>query len=270
MTFKEKILSKSNSYNYYKEKNESLVNEIDSLKKELSKKKRDIDDKNADKIRNASEEAKNILQNAKDFADRTIREFNKAKESGASIRELEEKRDKLRKKIDNYSKNSRQTVKKKHGNVRADDLHVGDSVEIVTMGVNAIVNTLPDSKGNLFVLAGSMRTKVNVKDLSYAEEKEEAPPYTTIGAGKKPKAMSISPEINLIGMTVDDAVLELGKFLDDAGIAHLSEVCIVHGKGTGALRNGIHKYLKNQKSVKSFRLGEYGEGDAGVTIATLR
>ena len=249
--------------------------EIEALKKELAQKKKELTEKKTDQIRNASEEARNILQNAKDYADRTIREFNRAKAGSPDIRKLEEKREKLRKKIANYGENAREnTGKKKKGDLRAGDLHVGDAVMILSMGVRGIVNTLPDAKGNLFVIAGIMRTKVHISDLELAQEEEiKTPRRPQSGSGKSPsapKAMFASSEINLLGKTVDEACAELGKFLDDAFMARLSEVRIVHGKGTGALRSGIHKYLKSEKHVKSFRLGEFGEGDAGVTIAELK
>ncbi len=249
--------------------------EIEALKKELAKKKKELAEKKTDQIRNASEEARNILQNAKDYADRTIREFARARETGADIRTLEEKREKLRRKMSNYGENAReQTGKKKKGGLTAADLHVGDTVMILSMGVRGIVNTLPDAKGNLFVVAGIMRTKVHISDLEAVEEEEVKVPKRIQapagGAKNVPKAMYVSSEINLLGKTVDEACAELGKFLDDAYMARLSEVRIVHGKGTGALRSGIHKYLKSEKHVKSFRLGEFGEGDAGVTIAELK
>lgn len=135
-----------------------------------------------------------------------------------------------------------------------------------------IVTSLPDAKGNVTVQMGILRSTVNISDLEIIDE---APAYsftgrtrqTGKGKVKMGKSLAISPEINLLGKTVDEAVAELDKYLDDASLAHLSSVRIVHGKGTGALRAGIHKYLKRQKHVKSFRLGAFGEGDAGVTIA---
>ncbi len=248
--------------------------EIDALKKELTKKKQELSQKKTDQIRSASEEARNILQNAKDYADKTIRDFSRAAEKGASIRELEEKREKLRHKIDNYGKAAAEKKgKAKKGTLTPADLHVGDRVHILSLDVDAIVNTLPGRDGMLFIVSGILRTKVHYSDLEFIEPREDAkaaPASTGSGAIRAGKAAGISSELNLIGQTVDEAIPELDKFLDDAAIAHLKEVRIVHGKGTGALRTGVHQYLKKQKRVSAFRLGEYGEGDAGVTIATLR
>ena len=248
--------------------------EIEKLRAELKIKKQELAQRKSDLIRASSEEARNILQNAKDYADRTIREFSKAKESGASIRELEEKREKLRKKISNYSSNAAEPAqKKKKGNLTAADLHVGDRVNVLSLGVTATVNTLPDPKGYLFVTSGIMRTKVKITDLEMSSEAPAETPASSgssVGKIRVMKSAYASPEINLIGKTVDEACAELGKFLDDAYMAHLTEVRIVHGKGTGALRKGIHDYLKREKHVRSFRLGAFGEGDAGVTIAEIK
>lgn len=248
--------------------------EIDRLRAELKEKKKELTQKKSDLIRSSSEEARNILQNAKDYADRTIREFAKAKESGASIQELEEKRDRLRKKISNYSSNAAEpAAKKKKGSLKPSDIHVGDRVTVLSLGVTATVNTLPDAKGSLYVTAGIMRTKVQISDLELSDEPEiSAPGFSKSSSGKLrvEKSTFASSEINLIGKTVDEACAELGKFLDDAYMAHLQEVRIVHGKGTGALRKGIHDYLKREKHVRSFRLGAFGEGDAGVTIALIK
>ena len=146
-------------------------------------------------------------------------------------------------------------------------------MRIVSMGLKGTVSSLPDAKGNLFVQCGIMRTSTNIKDLVRIEEATITTPTmskTNTGKLRMSKSFSVSPEINLLGKTVDEALAALDKYLDDASLAHLSSVRIVHGKGTGALRAGIHKYLKRQKHVKSFRLGAFGEGDAGVTIAELK
>ena len=141
------------------------------------------------------------------------------------------------------------------------------------MGLKGTVSTLPDNKGNLFVQCGIMRTQVNVKDLAYVEEAAITTPVlqrTNVGKVKMSKSFSISHEINLLGMTVDEAISALDKYLDDAYLAHMPNVRVVHGKGTGALRSAVHSHLKRLKYVKEFRLGEYGEGDAGVTIVTFK
>ena len=142
------------------------------------------------------------------------------------------------------------------------------------MGLKGIVSTLPDHKGNLFVQCGIIRSQVNISDLALVKEDApvNVPSFRQSQAGKikMSKSLNVSPEINLLGKTVDEALAELDKYLDDAYLAHLSTVRVVHGKGTGALRSAVHSHLKRIKYVKSFRLGEYGEGDAGVTIVTFK
>ena len=141
------------------------------------------------------------------------------------------------------------------------------------MGLNGTVSTLPDAKGNLFVQCGIIRTQTNIKDLIYVKEETTTAPtiqHTGTGKLKMSKTSSISTEINLLGRTVDEALAELDKYLDDAYLAHLPSVRVVHGKGTGALRAAVHGHLKRLKYVKEYRLGEYGEGDAGVTIVTFK
>ena len=152
-------------------------------------------------------------------------------------------------------------------------LKKGDGVRILSMGLTGTVSTLPDNKGNLFVQCGIMRTQVNVRDLALTEETTITTPTlqrTSTGKIKMSKSLSVSTEINLLGKTVDEAISVLDKYLDDAYIAHLSSVRVVHGKGTGALRSAVHNHLKRLKYVKEFRLGEYGEGDAGVTIVKFK
>lgn len=161
----------------------------------------------------------------------------------------------------------------KKGNLKPEDLHLGDSVKILSLNLKGTVNSKPDSRGNLFVQAGIMRTKVNITDLELIDEPViTGPALAKTGAGKikMSKSASVSTEINLLGKTVDEAIAELDKYLDDAYLAHIPSVRVVHGKGTGALRNGVHKFLKKQRHVKSFRLGEFGEGDAGVTIVEFK
>lgn len=154
------------------------------------------------------------------------------------------------------------------------DFKLGESVRVLSMNLNGTVTSLPDAKGNVSVQMGILRSQVHISDLEIIEEKpsylQKTSAHTRKGKVKMNKALSVSTEINLLGKTVDEAIAELDKYLDDASLAHLSSVRIVHGKGTGALRSGIHNYLKRQKRVKSFRLGAFGEGDAGVTIAELK
>lgn len=147
-------------------------------------------------------------------------------------------------------------------------------MKVLSMNLTGTVSSLPDAKGNLFVQMGILRSQVNISDLEIIEEPmtitAKQMRRTSTGKMKMSKSLAVSPEINLLGKTVDEAIAELDKYLDDAYIAHVSPVRIVHGKGTGALRNGIHSYLKRQKHVKSYRLGAFGEGDAGVTIVEFK
>ena len=253
----------------------SYKDEIKSLKEKLQKKNESLDNAKEKILREANEKARDILQEAKDVADETIRVFQKAG-PGASLKELEKTREKVRGSIND--KNERLTLKSKERlakrELKPEQLKQGDSVKILSMGLKGTVSTLPDHKGNLFVQCGIIRSQVNIKDLILIEE--EAPSGISAlqrsqsGKMKLSKSFNISPEINLLGRTVDEALSELDKYLDDAYLAHLSTVRVVHGKGTGALRNAIHSHLKRIKYVKSFRLGEYGEGDAGVTIVTFK
>lgn len=254
---------------------QSYKTKIRTLQEQLQHKNEKIDQAKDRILREANEKAKSILQEAKDVADQTIRDFNKLN-SGADMKELEKKRQKVRDKINEKNekltlKNSKDTKQTK--TIDPKKLKKGDSVKIVSMGLKGIVNTLPDAKGNLFVQCGIMRTQTNIKDLIYAEEETTFSPSMQRGSTgkiKMSKSLSISTEINLLGKTVDEAIAELDKYLDDAYLAHLPSVRVVHGKGTGALRNAVHSYLRRLKYVKEFRLGEFGEGDAGVTIVTFK
>ena len=190
------------------------------------------------------------------------------------MKEMEGKRQNIRSKIDDKNnKLALKTKPEKQATIQPDKLRKGDRVKVLSMGLTGTVNTLPDNKGNLFVQCGIIRSQVNVKDLAYAEEETittKAFAKTSTGKIKVSKSMSISPEINLLGKTVDEALAELDKYLDDAYLSHLPSVRIVHGKGTGALRNAVQRHLKQVSYVKSFHLGEFGEGDAGVTIAEFK
>ena len=247
---------------------------IRTLQDQLKAKNEKIDAAKDRILREANEKARSILQEAKDVADETIRDFNKLAKD-ADIKTLEQKRQKVRDKIS--EKNSKLTLKAeeapKQKTLDPSKLKKGDSVKVLSMGMKGTVSTLPDQKGNLFVQCGIMRTQVNVRDLALAEEVTITTPVlqrTNIGKVKMSKSFSISHEINLLGRTVDEAISELDKYLDDAYLAHMPNVRVVHGKGTGALRSAVHAHLKRLKYVKEFRLGEYGEGDAGVTIVTFK
>ena len=254
---------------------EEYKTRIQTLQKQLEAKNERIDSAKERILREANEKAREVLQEAKDIADETIRDFHKASAS-LDIKSLEKKRSAVRDKIS--EKNQKLTLKAKEDSqtgMRVDPkkLKKGDNVRVVSMGLTGTVSTLPDNKGNLFVQCGIIRSQVNVKDLVYAkEEKTEAPVLTRSNTGKMKmsKSIHVSTEINLLGYTVDEAISSLDKYLDDAYIAHLPSVRVVHGKGTGALRSAVHSHLKRLKYVKEFRLGEFGEGDAGVTIVTFK
>ena len=249
---------------------------IRTLQEQLQKKNEKIDQAKDKILRDANEKARAILQEAKDVADETIRDFNKAGAS-ADIKELEKKRQKVRDKIN--EKNGKLALgnnQKKPANQKTVDpkkLKKGDSVKIISMNLKGIVNTLPDAKGNLFVQCGIMRMQTNINDLVPVKEETITAPAlqrTNTGKLKMSKSFSVSSEINLLGCTVDEAIAKLDKYLDDAYLAHLPSVRVVHGKGTGALRSAVQSHLKRLKYVKEYRLGEYGEGDAGVTIVTFK
>ena len=252
--------------------------QIRALEEQLRQKNEKIDQAKDRILRQANEKARDILQEAKTFADETIRDLNKAG-SVADIKELEKKRQKVRDKIN--EKNDRlsvSSIEKKQPAKKALDpkkLKKGDDVKIISMGLKGTVSTLPDAKGALFVQCGIMRIQTNIKDLIAVEDvgnTSSIPRHDRSGSSKikMSKALSISTEINLLGKTVDEALPDLDKYLDDAYLAHLPSVRVVHGKGTGALRNAVHNHLKRLKYVKEYRLGEYGEGDAGVTIVTFK
>ena len=245
--------------------------EVESLKQSLAKNQEQIDARKEKMISNATEEAQRILREAKEYADQTMRDFQKFGKENVSVREME--RTALREKMNKLDKKKAKEVPKRTGNLRPQDLHLGDAVKVLSMNLKGTVSTRPDSKGNLFVQMGIMRTKVHISDLVLIDEAVITGPSisrTSSGKSKLSKAATISTEINLLGKTVDEAVAELDKYLDDAYLSHLPSVRVVHGKGTGALRKGIHNYLRRQKHVADFHLAEFGEGDAGVTIVTFK
>ena len=255
----------------------SYKEEIRELKQRLESKQEKLDLSRDKILREANEQARNILQEAKDYADTTIRNFQKyGKVAGVSAKDMEKERGKLREKMSTVDKKlsaKNAAPKKSHKQLTAKDLHIGDSIKVLSLNLKGTVSTLPDAKGNLFVQMGILRSQVNIRDLEKLDDTViTGGNFSKTGSGKikMSKSASVSTEINLLGKTVDEAIMELDKYLDDAYIAHLPSVRIVHGKGTGALRKGIHNYLRRQKHVKSYRLGEFGEGDAGVTIVEFK
>ena len=248
--------------------------ELERLKAETKEKQEKLEAQRERILREANEKAHSILADAKETADETMRNFRKFGKESISAAEMEKERERLRKKMDAARSGMKMEPQKPRKQHKPGDFKLGESVKVLSMNLTGTVTALPDSKGNVTVQMGILRSQVNISDLEIIEEK---PSYTAkqmqkTGKGKLKmgKSFSVSPEINLLGKTVDEAVAELDKYLDDASLAHLSTVRVVHGKGTGALRSGIHSYLKRQKHVKSFRLGAFGEGDAGVTIVELK
>lgn len=248
--------------------------EVASLKKKLEAKQERLDESRDKILREANEQAYAILKEAKDVADTSIRNFNKYGTTHAPVSEMEKQRSKIRDKMSAAEKNMAGTKKKQApaGNAPK-NLRIGDRVKVLSMNLTGTVHTLPNARGDLYVQMGILRSLVNVRDLVLLPD-DTVPAAVKKTNGKSgsgkirmSKSASVSTEINLIGMTTDEAIAVLDKYLDDAYIAHLPSVRIVHGKGTGALRAAVHKHLKRLKYVKSFHLGEFGEGDAGVTIA---
>ena len=257
----------------------SYKSEISRLKSRLEQKEERFDERKDKLIRNANEEAQRILREAKETADQTIRQINKLAQSSGVGKELEAERTKLREKLDKVDKNlSLKNEKGPKKTISPKKLKIGDGVKVLTMNLNGTVSSLPNAKGDLYVQMGILRSLVNIKDLELLNEPAISGPgmdlmkknNTGSGKIKMSKSFSVSPEVNLIGMTVDEAIPVLDKYLDDAYLAHLPNVRVVHGRGTGALKAGVHKHLKKLKYVKEFRLGDFGEGDTGVTIVTFK
>lgn len=276
------------------EKNKRTIEEekqeIEAYKKEISRLKEQTDlerlklaEQKQKIIQEANEKAAVILRDAKETADETIKNFRRFAKENPVASDMEKERDKVRKKLKDVSNFSLSPLtlpldrKKKQ---TAADFKPGVSVKVLSLNLTGTVTSAPDAKGMVHVQMGILNSQLPIKDLDIIEENrsresgQTAASRTSSRTGKSKlrmsKSLTVSPEINLLGKTVDEAIYELDKYLDDAILSHLNSVRIVHGKGTGALRKGIHEFLRRQRHVKSFRLGEFGEGDAGVTIAELR
>ncbi len=253
---------------------EEYKKEVEDLKNQLKAKNERLDERSDNILQKAREEASAILREAKETADDAIRKLNKANAAGMSVAELEKQRQRIKDNINKVDKGralKSQAPARQH---KASDFHIGDRVHVSSLNLDGTVHTLPNQKGELNVTIGIMNYNVNMSDLTIIEEASEMRKLkqksSGIGKLKMNKTASISPEINLIGMTSDEAIMTLDKYLDDAFLSHISPVRIVHGKGSGVLRNAVHNYLKRQKHVKSFRLGSFGEGDYGVTIVEFK
>ena len=260
------------------EKEQAEINaykeQISSLKQKLEQKQERIDQSREKILREANEQAYNIIKEAKDIADESIRNFNKFGQIHAPASEMERERAKLRDKMSGHEKQLAAKKEPPANNKVPKNLRIGDSVKVLSMNLKGTVSSLPNAKGDLTVQMGILNSTVNIRDLVLLED-ETSPSskkFNKSGTGKikMSKSSSVSTEINLIGMTVDEALAHLDKYLDDAYIAHLPSVRIVHGKGTGALRKAVQQHLKRQKYVKTYHLGEFGEGDSGVTIAEFK
>lgn len=252
---------------------EQYKKEIEELKRKLEEKRDRLDSQREKIIRQANEEAHAILRDAKEVADQTIKNFHKYGQGNVSAKEMEQERSKLRGKMNDLEKNMTMKQKETSNHKVPKNLRIGDSVKVLSMNLKGTVHTLPNDKGDLYVQMGILRSLVNIKDLVLLEDTPTlGNKKKSTGAGKlkMSKSASISAEINLIGKTTDEAVALLDKYLDDAYLAHMPSVRVVHGKGTGALRKAVHGHLKRLKYVDSFRLGEFGEGDSGVTIVTFK
>ena len=247
--------------------------EVERLKKKLEQKNERIDEAKDKILRRANEEAREIIQEAKDFADESIRKYNKWMKDSSMNKEMEKQRSELRDKLNSTESKlalKGQKAKKQH---KASDFKIGDAVRVLSMNLNGTVSSLPNDKGDLFVQMGILRSQVNIKNLELIDEPViTGPNMKKTGSGqiKMAKTAYISPELNLIGKLVDEALPILDKYLDDAYLAHLPQVTIIHGRGTGALRNAVHNHLKKTKYVKSYRVGGFGEGDHGVTIVEFK
>lgn len=244
--------------------------QIKSLKKDYELKKERLEERREKMISEAKEEARKILQEAKDMADQSIKDMNRLGKTG-NTKEME----KIRSGLGNKLKTTQNTIRTQKATAvnKPSDFKPGTAVKVLSLNLKGTVSTTPDAKGNLMVQMGILKSKVPISDLQIIDEPDiVAPNYTRGNSGKikMSKSASVKTEINLLGRTVDEALAELDKYLDDAYLAHLPKVSIVHGKGTGALRKGVHNYLKTCSYVKEYRLGAYGEGEAGVTIVTFK
>ncbi len=247
--------------------------EISRLKKELREKTEKLEQSREKILQNANQEAGRILSEAKDVADNTIRKYTKWAKSDRHIQEMEKERAELRSRMNKHQNQSgSKPQKRKKRTIKASDLMIGSNVHILTLNADGTVSTLPNEKGDLFVQAGLLRTQVNIRDLELLPDTKPKQEKRQSGSGRIriDKASSVRQEVNLIGMTVDEAMPVLNKYLDDAYLAHMSQVTVIHGRGTGALRKAVHQQLARLKYVKSYRLGEFGEGDMGVTVVSFK
>lgn len=246
--------------------------QIKSLKRDYELKSEKLNEQRDKILNKAREEAVDILKEAKETADEAIKNINKYGKSG-NTREMEKSRSKVGAGIKKNQSNpgvKKLTPKKQY---KPSDFKLGTGVKVLSLNLNGTVASLPNADGNLTVKMGILNSKVNIKDLEIIDEPDiKAPGLNRTGSGKikMSKSMTVKMELNLIGKTVDEALAELEKYLDDAYIAKLPQVYIIHGKGTGTLRNAVQNYLKRCSYVKSYRNGEHGEGGAGATVVEFK
>ena len=252
---------------------EQYKSQVAGLKQKLETKQDNLSKQKERILREANEQARKILQDAKDYADQTIRDMNKlAAGKTGNMKELEKKRSAVRDKLSKTD--DRLAIKKDQAKKnRPEEFHPGDSVRVLSMNIKGTITGKPNSKGQIAVQMGILKSMVSLTDLELLDEEViKAPTLKKTGAGKikMSKSASISTSLNIIGKTVDEAMPELDKYLDDAYLAHLNQVTIIHGRGTGKLRTAVHNKLKKCRYVKSYRLGAFGEGETGVTIVDFK
>ena len=244
--------------------------EIESLKRHYNKQEENLAARKEKILEEAKEAARKILEEAKETADDTIKNINKIASGAGLGSALEEQRTRLRESINKNTKATeikQNTVKAK----KPKELKLGDSVHVISLNLDGIVSSLPNQSGNFFVQMGILRSQVNISDVALIEEPSTKPENKTrTRSSSMVKSATISTEINVIGKNVDEACSELDKYLDDALLAHLPGVRIIHGRGTGALQKGIHAYLKRQTFIKSYSLADFNEGGNAVTIVRFK
>ena len=260
---------------------EKLKRDASLLKKRAEEQKRQLDERRDKMINQANEEARQILQAAKTTADQTIRRINKLGAAGGNMQQLEEERTKLRNQLKKNDARKEKRIRASVKTARAEEIKIGDSVRVLSLNMKGTVTSLPNSRGDMQVQMGIMNSQVNIKDVELLKEDTLSGPEGAIVSSRKTgkgshasqikinKSLHVSPEINLIGMNADEAISTLDKYLDDAYLAHLPQVRVVHGRGAGILKNAVHNHLKRLRYVKSYRLGTFGEGNTGVTIVTF-
>ena len=262
---------------------ERLKRDAAILKRRVEEQKKQLEERREKLINQANEEAQQILRSAKTTADQTIRRINKlGQQGGDNMQELEKERAKLRNQLDKNEKKKQKRLYAAAKTARAEDIKIGDSIRVISLNMKGTVTSLPNAKGDLQVQMGIMNSQVNIRDVELLNENTMSGPdgqailsSRKTGKGthasqiKMNKSMNVSTEINLIGMNADEAISTLDKYLDDAYLAHLPQVRVVHGRGTGTLKNAVHNHLKRLRYVKSYRLGTFGEGNTGVTIVTF-